>query len=77
VENVVQTLLGKSIYKQSRSCLSDEPTQKVTDIADNVKDQVTEAAEGLIPQIQIRQGKKINKKGKILDEEGDVIVSGC
>jgi hypothetical protein len=51
----------------------DEAAQKVMDTADDVKDQATEAAEGLIPQIQILQGKKINKKGKILDEEGDII----
>lgn len=51
----------------------DEAAQKVTDTVDDAKDQATEAAEGLIPQIQILQGKKINKKGKILDEEGDVI----
>jgi hypothetical protein len=51
----------------------DEAAQKVTGTVDDAKDQATEAAEGLIPQIQILQGKKINKKGKILDEEGDVI----
>ncbi|KUL83077.1 hypothetical protein ZTR_11163 [Talaromyces verruculosus] len=51
----------------------DEAAQKVTDTVDDAKYQATKAAEGLIPQIQILQGKKINKKGKILDEEGDVI----
>ncbi|EED16186.1 LEA domain protein [Talaromyces stipitatus ATCC 10500] len=58
----------------------DEAAQKVTGQVDEAKDKVgdvenqaTEAAEGLIPQIQILQGKKINKKGKILDEEGEVI----
>ncbi len=34
---------------------------------------IAEIASGLTPDLSILQGKKINKKGKILDEEGEVI----
>ena len=41
--------------------------------AEGAVDQAGEAAGGLTPDISILQGKKINKKGKILDEEGEPI----
>ena len=34
---------------------------------------IAEIASGLTPDLSILQGKKINKKGKILDEEGEII----
>ena len=34
---------------------------------------IAEIASGLTPDLSILQGKKVNKKGKILDEEGEVI----
>ncbi|KAH8689092.1 hypothetical protein BGW36DRAFT_433857 [Talaromyces proteolyticus] len=51
----------------------DEVAQKVTEQANGVKDTVAETADNVIPQVDILKGKKINKKGNILDEEGDVI----
>jgi Protein of unknown function (DUF3659) len=51
----------------------DEAANKVTEQVDDVKEQASDAVEGLVPQVQILQGRKISKKGKILDEEGDVI----
>ncbi|OKL56991.1 hypothetical protein UA08_07717 [Talaromyces atroroseus] len=50
-----------------------EAAEKVTEQVDGAKNKVSEAGEGLAPQVQILQGRKISKKGKILDEEGDVI----
>ena len=34
---------------------------------------IAEIASGLTPDLSILQGKKVNKKGKILDEEGEII----
>ena len=34
---------------------------------------IAEIASGLTPDLSILQGKKINKKGKILDEEGEIL----
>ncbi|KAL8661600.1 MAG: hypothetical protein Q9202_005428 [Teloschistes flavicans] len=48
----------------------------VEDMIDGAQEDVEEAAEeaaGITPDLSILEGKKINKKGKILDEEGEVI----
>ena len=36
-------------------------------------DEAAEAAAGITPDLSILEGKKVNKKGKILDEEGEPI----
>ncbi|KAI4128839.1 MAG: hypothetical protein LQ338_002539, partial [Usnochroma carphineum] len=41
--------------------------------ADEAQEDVEEAAPGITPDLSILQGKKVNKKGKILDEEGEPI----
>ncbi|KAL2058626.1 hypothetical protein ABVK25_001354 [Lepraria finkii] len=51
----------------------EEGANGVEDAADEVGEKAGEAAGGLTPDISILQGKKINKKGKILDEEGEPI----
>jgi hypothetical protein len=51
----------------------EEAGQKVTGQVDDAKDQVAETAENTISKLEILKGKKISKKGKILDEEGEVI----
>ncbi|KAL8961738.1 MAG: hypothetical protein Q9193_001757, partial [Seirophora villosa] len=45
----------------------------VEDMVDEAQDEVDEAAAGITPDLSILEGKKINKKGKILDEEGEPI----
>lgn len=42
-------------------------------IPDELVEKLEEAQEALKPTLSIFEGKKINKKGKILDEEGEVI----
>jgi hypothetical protein len=41
--------------------------------AEGAADEAGEAAGGLTPDVSILQGKKVNKKGKILDDEGEPI----
>ncbi|KAL8708295.1 MAG: hypothetical protein Q9220_006770 [cf. Caloplaca sp. 1 TL-2023] len=43
------------------------------DVQDEAEEGVDEAAAGITPDLSILEGKKINKKGKILDEEGEPI----
>lgn len=45
----------------------------VEDMIDEAKEDVEEAAPGITPDLSILEGKKVNKKGKILDEEGEII----
>ncbi|KAI4277874.1 MAG: hypothetical protein L6R35_006117 [Caloplaca aegaea] len=45
----------------------------VDEAQDEVQEGVDEAAPGITPDLSILEGKKVNKKGKILDEEGEVI----
>ncbi|KAL8950745.1 MAG: hypothetical protein Q9222_003242 [Ikaeria aurantiellina] len=43
------------------------------DVKEGAEEDVEEAAAGITPDLSILEGKKINKKGKILDEEGEPI----
>ncbi|KAL8743245.1 MAG: hypothetical protein Q9190_004383 [Brigantiaea leucoxantha] len=45
----------------------------VEDMLDEVKEDAEDAVAGITPDLSILEGKKINKKGKILDEEGEPI----
>lgn len=47
----------------------DEAQEDVEEGAEDAE----EAAQGITPDLSILEGKKVNKKGKILDEEGEVI----
>ncbi|CRG92070.1 Adventurous-gliding motility protein Z [Talaromyces islandicus] len=51
----------------------EEAAQKVAGQVDDIKDQVAKSSESTIPPLEILKGKKISKRGRILDEEGDVI----
>ena len=50
-----------------------EAADKLKEEAEGAADGVTDAAAGLTPDLSILQGKKVNKKGKILDDEGETI----
>jgi hypothetical protein len=51
----------------------EEAAKNLTDQVEGAKDKADEATGDLTPDFSILKGKKVNKKGKILDEEGDVI----
>jgi hypothetical protein len=51
----------------------EEAAKNLTDQVEGAKGTADEATGDLIPDFSILKGKKVNKKGKILDEEGDVI----
>ena len=50
-----------------------EAADKLKESADGAVDDVKDAAGGLAPDLSILAGKKVNKKGKILDDEGETI----
>ena len=54
--------------------LGEEAPEVPEDVGDvDYAAKIAELTSGLTPDLSILQGKKINKKGKILDEEGEII----